>query len=263
MNVVFYIIIFIIGLLLGDFYVTSARRMKKGKKIFSIHSYCSNCGEKLKILEKIPILSYLFLKGKCKHCNKKIKIQYILGEILAGILFLLIAVMLDINATSITSFIFIILYFSYIILAMIMDKEARNIPQKLLTYGIIISLIYIVYLCIIDRTAIYKNAIYLLIMVILLLIDTINTKKLAQESYVIELLTTLLIMLIFTEEITCILTIIGTLITIALYILINKISKIKSKGKKDKNKFSSRIRIILIMGILNIITFLLLITICR
>ena len=38
------------------------------------HSFsgaCSNCGEKLKVFEKIPILSYIIFKGKCKHCNKK------------------------------------------------------------------------------------------------------------------------------------------------------------------------------------------------
>lgn len=227
MNIIFYIITFIIGLILGDFYVTSARRIKKGKKVFSIHSYCANCGEKLGIFEKIPVLSYLLLNGKCKHCNKKIKIQYIISEILVGLLFLAVALALKINIQNIITFIFIILYFSYIIIAIIMDKETRNIPQKLLTYGIIISLVYIAYLCIIDITSIYRNTIYLIAMVVLLLVDIVNTKKIAQESYVIQIMTTLLIMLIFTEETTCIFTIIGTLIAISIYILINKIKRKK------------------------------------
>ena len=95
-----------------------------------------------------------------------------------------------------------------------MDKLTRNIPQQLLTYGIIISLIYIVYLCIVDSITIYKNLIYLVMIVMILLMNIITTKKRAQSSYVIDLLTTLLVMLVFTEEIICIITIIGTLISI-------------------------------------------------
>ena len=268
MNIVFYVIIFIIGSLLGSFYVTKTRRMVKNKKVLSLQYYCTNCGEKIGITERIPILSYLFLRGKCKHCNQKIKPQYILFEVLGGILFLVLAYALKLSYTNIevakvVSFVFITLYFSYIILAIRMDKLTRNIPQQLLTYGIIISLIYIVYLCIVDSITIYKNLIYLVMIVMILLMNIITTKKRAQSSYVIDLLTTLLVMLVFTEEIICIITIIGTLISIALYILINRIRKLRIKGQKDNIKFNSRVRIALIMGTLNIIAFLALLIIYR
>ena len=113
MDIVFYVIIFIIGALLGSLYASIIQRTIKGKKIVSIHSYCDNCGKKLNLFEKIPILSYIFLKGKCKQCNKKIDNKYIILEILIGVIFLLVARGLNLGLSNITTtnlitFIFII-----------------------------------------------------------------------------------------------------------------------------------------------------------
>ena len=72
MSIVFGIIIFIVGSFLGSFYATQIRRVSKDKPVLNIHSYCSNCGKKLRILEKIPIISYICLRGKCKHCKKNL-----------------------------------------------------------------------------------------------------------------------------------------------------------------------------------------------
>ena len=49
--------------------------------------HCDNCGHKLSFLESVPIISYLFLKGKCSSCHKKIDSMEILMEIFTGILF--------------------------------------------------------------------------------------------------------------------------------------------------------------------------------
>lgn len=258
MDIVFYVIIFIVGTLLGSFYATTIKRMSKEKKVFSIHSYCSNCGKKIGVFQKIPILSYIFLKGRCKQCNEKIEPIYIILETVTGIIFLVAAYALklritEINITNIISFIFIVLYFSYIIIAIGLDIKCKKMSPSLLAYGVIISIVYIVYLLIEKSTTIYINTIYLIIMILLLLLNILNAKKRAQGSYVIDLLTMLFIMLIFTEESICILTIIGTLVAIALYILMNKL---KSKGKRKNTDFNSNIRVASIMGILNIFILL-------
>ena len=99
--------------------------------------------------------------------------------------------------------------------------------------------------------------------IVLLLVNILNTKKRAKSSYIIDLLTMILIMLVFTGEIVCILTIAGTLLSIALYILINKIKQSKIKLKKGKNIYSSNISIVYIMAILNIFIFLMLLNINR
>ncbi len=50
-------------------------------------SRCPHCGHRIGILENIPILSYLLLKGRCKGCGKPISLRYPLVEALTGLLF--------------------------------------------------------------------------------------------------------------------------------------------------------------------------------
>lgn len=258
MNTIFYLILFLIGAVIGRVLATLIKTMSKGK---IVHSYCLKCGEKFRIFEKIRIISYIFTKGKCRHCKQKIDTIFIILEIITGILFLIIAnglnVVGDKSIFNMISFMFVILYFSYVILVSGLDKETRNMPAGLLAYGVILSLIYIVYLCIVEEV-IYRYIIYLVITVILLLNNVINTKKQAQSSYVIDLLTMLLIMLIFTGEAVCIATITGTLLSISIYLLIKKM---KNKMQKGKTSFNSNLKIVFIMGCLNIVSFLLLINI--
>lgn len=255
MNTIFYIIIFVIGALLGRLYWTLIKRIEKGR---GVHSYCVNCGEKIKVFEKVPIISYIFLKGKCRHCGKKLEIQYIILEIATGLLFLGIVhglnIINDINAGKVISLIFIALYLSYIILVSGLDKKTKNMPASLLAYGVGITIIYILHLCIIEEV-IYRYVIYLVMIVILLLANIINAKKRAQGSYLIDLLTMLLIMLIFTGEFVCILTIIGTLISISIYL---PIKKMQNKMQKGKTSFNSKLKIVFIMGCLNLLSLLVL-----
>ena len=63
---------------------------------------------------------------------------------------------------------------------------------------------------------------------------------------------------IFTNELVCILTIGATLFTIGIYIVINKL---RNKKQRDNGKFSNNIRIASVMGILNILTFLIFINV--
>lgn len=258
MNIIFNMIIFIIGALLGRIYWTIIKRISKGGEL---RSYCVNCGEKTKIFEKIPIISYIFFRGKCRHCGKKLEIGYIILEVLTGLIFLAITnglnIINDINRTNIISLVFILLYVSYIILVSGVDKKIRSMPSALLAYGVSITLIYILYLCIIEEV-IYRYVIYLGMIVMLLLANIMKAKKQAQSSYLIDLLTMLIIMLIFTGEYVCILTIIGTLVSIPIYLLIKRG---KFKMKKGKTSFNLNIKIVFMMGCLNILSFLLLINI--
>lgn len=268
MNIYFYTIIFIIGTLFGSFYTLAVYRIPKGQDITHTHSYCPNCGNKLGFFELIPVLSYIFLGGKCKECKQKIRIRYLILEILSGTLFVAFAYALklnifNLNITDLISFVFIALYLTCVILISCIDKENKNIQKSLLVYGIVISLIYIVYLCIVEKASMYRYAIYLIAIIMLLLVDILKIKKQAKDSYTISILTFLLIMLIFTGEITCILTILGTLIAIAIYIFTNKLNNYKSKNKKIETNYNLSTKIGFTMGFTNIILFLLILNICK
>ena len=181
------------GTMFGSFYTLAVYRIPKNIDIVKKHSYCPNCNHKLGIFDLIPILSYIFLGGKCRYCKQKIRPRYLILEILSGVSFVLLAYTLKINIYTITlksiiPLIFMILYFTAIILISAIDKEYRNINKKVLAYGIIISLAYMIYLYVIEPTSIYRYAIYLIIYVSLLIISTIILRKFAKDSYYLDLL---------------------------------------------------------------------------
>ena len=77
----------IIGLCLGSFYNVVILRSLDNESIIYPPSKCPKCGNKLKPWHNIPILSYIFLRGKCAFCKEKISIQYPIIEFLTMVLF--------------------------------------------------------------------------------------------------------------------------------------------------------------------------------
>ena len=204
MNVFLYIIIFIMGTLFGSFYTLAVYRIPKKIDIIYTHSFCPNCGHKLGFLELIPVWSYLFLGGKCKQCKQKIRPRYFILEILSGLSFVLLAYSLQINANNLNintliKALFMILYLTGIFIIAGIDKEERKIEKSVLYYGIMVSCAYIIYLCIMGQTSIYRYVMYLVTLIILLIIDTENQITKAKQSYIIETLMLIVVMLINTS----------------------------------------------------------------
>ena len=101
MNIILYILIFCIGALFGSFFTLAVYRIPLGKDITHERSFCPNCNHRLEFLDLIPILSYLFLGGKCRYCKQKIRPRYFLLEIMSGIVFVLFAMSLKLNILSV------------------------------------------------------------------------------------------------------------------------------------------------------------------
>ncbi|WP_322413548.1 prepilin peptidase, partial [Clostridium perfringens] len=82
--------VFIIGLCIGSFLNVCIYRIQREESIAFPASHCTNCGYELKWIDLIPIVSYLFLKGKCRKCSDKISLKYPLVELLNGFLYILL-----------------------------------------------------------------------------------------------------------------------------------------------------------------------------
>lgn len=67
------VILFILGLCTGSFVNALVWRLKKKKNWVSERSVCIHCGHILSPLDLVPIFSYLFLRGRCRYCHKKIE----------------------------------------------------------------------------------------------------------------------------------------------------------------------------------------------
>ena len=92
MKIVLYIYIYIIGVVLGSFFTLAIHRIPRKQDITHTRSYCPNCNHRLNFLDLIPVLSYIFLGGKCRYCHEKIRPRYLIIEVLSGIAFLLFVI---------------------------------------------------------------------------------------------------------------------------------------------------------------------------
>mgnify|MGYP005809248535 FL=1 len=265
METLFYILIFIIGALFGSFYTLAIYRIPKKQDITHTHSYCPNCNHKLGLLDLIPIFSYIFLLGKCRYCKEKIRPRYLIIEILSGILFVAIAYLNNFNSEtlsilSIIEYAFIILYLTFIILMVGIDRENRKIEKSVTIYGIVISIMYMIYLCIVEEANIYRYVIYLIAYIIILIFDTITLKRYAKSTYLNSILLCIITMTIFTSEYIVFNTIITTLIAIAIYLIIEKVKNRMSKSKKSDKQLARNISIGFYLGVINILLLLIILT---
>jgi leader peptidase (prepilin peptidase)/N-methyltransferase len=80
------------GLAIGSFLNVVIYRVPIGKSIVSPPSACPGCGAPVEPRDNIPVLSWLFLRGRCRHCQAPIPIRYPVVEALTAVLFALTAV---------------------------------------------------------------------------------------------------------------------------------------------------------------------------
>ena len=83
------IFVFIFGLLIGSFLNVCISRLPQGKSVVKPASRCPKCQAPIKPYDNIPVLSYLFLLGKCRACKARISPLYPAVELLTAILFLI------------------------------------------------------------------------------------------------------------------------------------------------------------------------------
>ena len=128
----FYITAFILGSIWGSFSNVCIKRMPKNIGI-SGRSYCLACKKQIKWYDNIPILSFIFLKAKCRNCLAKIHVEYFIVELISAISFLTIyhyfGITLDSLFFFIVSIFFIIIFF--------IDLRHFIIPNEL-TYSLMI-----------------------------------------------------------------------------------------------------------------------------
>lgn len=236
MNILLYIIIFIMGSLFGSFLTLATYRIPLKQNITHKRSYCPKCNHKLSFLDMFPIISYIFLKGKCRYCKSKIGSRYFIIEILSGIAFVILAVLLNINIYNIrieqiAEFGFGVLYIVFLFLIAGIDKERHKINKGVLIYGIAISISYMLYQFASAEFNTNRFILYLVIVAIILLLSIYQMQKKGKDEYELSILIVCIIMCFFTYEVATIFSIIITILIIGIKIIVNKIL---NKGKKYK-----------------------------
>ena len=218
LNIFIGIFAFIIGAFLGSFCTLAVYRIPLKQDITHERSYCVNCKHRLEFLDLIPILSYIFLRGKCRYCGQKIRPRYLLLEVFFGLTYMMFILslnidVLNISITSAFGTVFSTLYLVSLFLIAGIDKEYRNIHHSVLLLGILSQVVYMVYLYILDFN-VYRYVIYLVFAFIFLCLSYRYYKKEKHNNYILQILSLLMFMCSFTNTYLMILTIILSLIYI-------------------------------------------------
>ena len=82
---------FFFGLVIGSFLNVVIHRVPAGESIAKPRSRCPSCGKQIAERDNVPVVSWLLLRGKCRHCHTAISARYPLVELLTGLLFAAVA----------------------------------------------------------------------------------------------------------------------------------------------------------------------------
>lgn len=135
---IFLVVIF--GLVIGSFLNVCICRIANEESIAFPPSHCTNCGYELKAKDLIPVLSYIFLGGKCRSCKEKISIQYPIVEILNAILY--IAIYLKFGFTlSLFKF---CLFASLLIVIGFIDFKTKYVYNSTVVFGVVSGILFAV-----------------------------------------------------------------------------------------------------------------------
>lgn len=78
---------FVIGAFVGSFLNVAADRLPVGGSVVAPRSYCMTCLQRIAVRDLAPIISYAWLRGRCRHCGVRIPIRVVAVEAVTGALF--------------------------------------------------------------------------------------------------------------------------------------------------------------------------------
>jgi leader peptidase (prepilin peptidase)/N-methyltransferase len=130
--IVFPLIIFGFGLIWGSFLNVCIYRVPRGESILFPHSYCPCCRKRLKILDLIPLLNYLWLRARCRYCGCSISPLQPIVELITGLLFAAAYLRFGISILLIKALFLI----SVSLVVSFIDLEHYIIPDKIIIFAL-------------------------------------------------------------------------------------------------------------------------------
>ncbi|MCK5493448.1 MAG: prepilin peptidase [Candidatus Omnitrophica bacterium] len=132
------IILFVFGTCIGSFLNVCIYRLPKDKSIVFPPSSCPKCNKRIKWYDNIPVLSYIFLKAKCRNCKEPIPFRYPLVEFITGLIFLLLYLKFGISLVY-AQFVFL---FCLLVVVSFIDIDYHAIPAYMCVLGITVGIIF-------------------------------------------------------------------------------------------------------------------------
>ncbi|HFC97122.1 MAG TPA: prepilin peptidase [Thermosulfurimonas dismutans] len=132
----FLLLAFLVGLCVGSFLNVVIYRLPRGLSIVAPRSFCPGCGRPLRWFENIPLLSFLWLRGRCRTCRKPISWRYPLVEGLCGVMAVYFLKNYGISIQAAIPYLLTLL----LIAASFIDLEHGIIPDQITLGGLLAGL---------------------------------------------------------------------------------------------------------------------------
>jgi len=129
-----YIFVFAFGSAIGSFLNVVIHRVPNDESIVFPNSACPKCGNGIKVYDNIPILSWLFLRGKCRNCKEPISIRYPFVELLTALVFILVYWKIGFSP-----FLPVVLVFAAVMISLIFIDAEHMILPNVITYPLLVS----------------------------------------------------------------------------------------------------------------------------
>ncbi|MCB0417152.1 MAG: prepilin peptidase [Bdellovibrionales bacterium] len=133
-----FIAIFILGLLFGSFFNVVILRLPAEQSFWGGRSHCMKCGKRIAWYHNLPILSFIWLRGKCAECGEKISHQYWMVELATGLLF----VWVYLNTGLTVNFVGYTVFSSLLLVISVIDLHHRIIPDELSLGGMVAGFVF-------------------------------------------------------------------------------------------------------------------------
>ncbi len=141
MDPTFALAVFVLGLAFGSFLNVCIYRMPRGMSVVTPGSSCPKCHSAIAFYDNVPVLSWLILLGRCRHCHTRISPRYMVIELLTGALFLLCYAKLGLTLAALKCVVF-----GFLLLGLIFtDAETKLLPDKLTLTGLALGLLFSVF----------------------------------------------------------------------------------------------------------------------
>ncbi|MBD1924350.1 prepilin peptidase [Microcoleus sp. FACHB-831] len=132
------VIVFALGASIGSFLNVVVYRLPNNLSILWPPSRCPQCMHRLEKRDNVPVLGWLFLRGRCRHCRTKISSRYPLVEAASGVLFLMVFWAFGYSLATIGYWFF----FSWLLTLSLIDLDTMTLPGVLTKSGLIAGLVY-------------------------------------------------------------------------------------------------------------------------
>ena len=137
------------GLLIGSFLNVCIHRWTRNRSVIKPRSHCVRCRKTIAWYDNIPLVSYILLKGRCRHCGVRISLRYPVVELATGLLFFYFVRTLGPGLAALK-----MCAFAAILVALIFsDLEKRILPDQFTKGGIAIGLAFALFVPVPDIIA--------------------------------------------------------------------------------------------------------------